>query len=74
MKSQLGFVVGSKSDRLTARAPWGLKERPKERGPKKGDQRKGTIFIDGPSMNSLMVSINEFIDGNPLIFIDGAHQ
>ena len=39
------------------RDPWGPKK-----GPKKGDQRKGTIFIDGPSiiiidgpsMNSLM--------------------
>ena len=49
-------------------APWGPKERPKEREPKKGNQRKGTIFIDGPSMNSLMVhqwihwrmSINEY--------------
>ena len=30
-----------------------------------------TVFIDGPSMNSLMVSINEFIDGYPLTFIDG---
>ena len=30
-------------------APWSP-----TKGPKKGDQRKGTIFIDGPSMNSLM--------------------
>ena len=30
------------------------KKKPKERGPKKGAQRKGAMFIDGPSMNSLM--------------------
>jgi len=37
-----------------ARAPWGPKERPQRRaqrkGPKESNQRKGTIFIDGPSM------------------------
>ena len=44
------------------------KEGPKERGPKKGAQRKETIneFIDG---NPLI-----FIDGNPLIFIHGVQQ
>ena len=52
---------------------WGPKaaQTDPKKGPKKGVQRKGTIFIDGPSMDSLMVSINEIIDGNPLIFIDG---
>ena len=45
--------------------PMGPKRKAPKKGPKKGAQRKGTIFIDGPSMDSLMVSINEFIDGYP---------
>ena len=45
---------------------FGLPKKVPKKVPKKGAQRKGTIFIDGyPSMDSLMVSINEFIDGYP---------
>ena len=61
---------------MAARAPWGPKaaswgpkKGPKERNPKKGDHiHWWTIneFIDG---NPLI-----FIDGNPLIFIGGVHQ
>ena len=43
--------VGNPRNPLAARAPWGPKAA--QWGPKKGP-KKGAIFIDGPSMNSLM--------------------
>ena len=45
---------------MWSRAPWGPKK-----GPKKGAQRKGTIFIDGPSMI--------IVDGPSMNIIDGVH-
>ena len=42
-------------------------------GAKEREPKKGTIFIDGPSMNSLMETLI-FIGGNPSIFIDGVQQ
>ena len=62
---------------MAARAPWGPKAAPwgPKKSPKKEGQRKGTIFIDGPSMIIIDgPSMNAFIDGYSLMVSINEYQ